>query len=308
MNLLLDNYLFCIYNKAYSNYSVKGDFVNNLFSIGELAGYQNISKQTLIFYDKIGLFKPAYVDPSNHYRYYTAQQIDYLDTILIMKEMGFSLAEIQEHMKTYTIDTSLVALHKQLTVLEQQIAHLQLVRSRLAHRCAQMERVKEFHGQNQEVTIREVGPKYLLCSEVEQPQSFREISIATKKCFSQALQEELPIFFQTGVIVPYAHIRQGRYTQASVAFLPIEKTKKAKNIRLLPKGQVVRIYHCGDYPSVNVSYEKLLQFCRERELEIISDSYEFCINDYISSGDEKEYITEIMFYIREKESPKPSGG
>lgn len=265
--------------------------MKDLFSIGELAGYQNISKQTLIFYDKIGLFKPAYVDPGNHYRYYTAQQIDYLDTILIMKEMGFSLAEIQAHMKSYNIDTSLV-------VLEQQIAHLQLVRNRLAHRCAQMERVKEFQGQNQEVTIGEVSPKYLLWAEVERPQSFREISIATKKCFSQALREELPIFFQTGVIVPYGNILEGRYTQASMAFLPIEKTKKAKNIRLLPKGRVVRIYHCGDYASVDVSYEKLLQFCRERGLEIISDSYEFCINDYISSGDENEYITEIMFYIR----------
>ena len=26
--------------------------------------------------------------------------------------------------------------------------------------------------------------------------------------------------------------------------------------------------------------------------------YEFCINDYISSGDEREYITEIFFYVR----------
>lgn len=272
--------------------------MKDMFSIGELAGYQNISKQTLIFYDKIGLFQPAYVDPSNHYRYYTAQQIDYLDTILIMKEMGFSLAEIQTHMKSYTIDTSLVVLRKQLTVLEQQIAHLQLVRNRLAHRCAQMENVMALHGELQEVTIGEAKPRYLLWAAVEQPQSFREISIATKKCFSQALQEALPIYFQTGVIVPYGHIVEGRYTQASAAFLPIEKTKKAKNIRLLPRGRVVRIYHCGDYASVNVSYEKLLQFCRERGLEIISDSYEFCINDYISSGDENEYITEIMFYIR----------
>ena len=37
--------------------------MKNYYSIGELAGYQNISKQTLIFYDKIGLFRPAYVDP-----------------------------------------------------------------------------------------------------------------------------------------------------------------------------------------------------------------------------------------------------
>ena len=34
--------------------------MKNMFSIGELAKYQNISKQTLIFYDKIGLFRPAY--------------------------------------------------------------------------------------------------------------------------------------------------------------------------------------------------------------------------------------------------------
>ena len=31
---------------------------------------------------------------------------------------------------------------------------------------------------------------------------------------------------------------------------------------------------------------------------IVSDSYEFCINDYITSGDENEYITEIFFYVQ----------
>lgn len=39
--------------------------MKDFFSIGELAGYQKISKQTLIFYDKIDLFKPAYTHPSN---------------------------------------------------------------------------------------------------------------------------------------------------------------------------------------------------------------------------------------------------
>ena len=115
------------YNKGYSNYIVKrGILMKDMFSIGELASYQNISKQTLIYYDKIGLFKPAYVDPDNKYRYYTVKQVDYLDTILIMKEMGFTLNEIQEHMKNYTIDTSLITMRKQLTVIDQQITHLEL--------------------------------------------------------------------------------------------------------------------------------------------------------------------------------------
>ena len=32
------------------------------FTIGEIAKQQNISRQTLIFYDKIGLFHPSYID------------------------------------------------------------------------------------------------------------------------------------------------------------------------------------------------------------------------------------------------------
>ena len=54
--------------------------MNNYFSIGELSKLQNISRQTLIFYDKIDLFTPAYIDPENGYRYYNANQLDYLDT------------------------------------------------------------------------------------------------------------------------------------------------------------------------------------------------------------------------------------
>ena len=42
--------------------------MNDLFTIGEISKHQNISRQTLIFYDKIGLFRPAYVDPENGYQ------------------------------------------------------------------------------------------------------------------------------------------------------------------------------------------------------------------------------------------------
>ena len=119
--------------------------MEDLFSIGELSRYQNISRQTLIFYDKIGLFCPAYVDPHNGYRYYSASQIDYLDTILIMKKIGFSLDEIKEHMLHYNIDSSLAALKRQVSVIDRQIQELRLIRNRVLHRCGQMEEAKEHH-------------------------------------------------------------------------------------------------------------------------------------------------------------------
>ena len=120
--------------------------MENLFSIGEVSKYQNISKQTLIFYDKIGLFRPAYVDPQNGYRYYSASQLDDLDAILIMKKIGFPLSRIREHMQTYNIESSLETLNSKLSVIDEQIKELQLIRSRVQQRCEQMEAAKVLLG------------------------------------------------------------------------------------------------------------------------------------------------------------------
>ena len=136
---------------------------------------------------------------------------------------------------------------------------------------------------------------------MEPPFTLREISIATKQCFAQAFQEQLPIYFQSGVTVPLERIRAGRYTEASAAFLPIEGTDRAENLLQLPEGLGASIYHRGDYLSIGRSYRRLLEFCQAEKLEIRSDSYEFCINDYITTGDESEYLTKIVFYVERKE-------
>ena len=273
--------------------------MENLFSIGEVSRYQQISKQTLIFYDKIGLFRPAYVDPGNGYRYYSAAQLDYLDTILIMKKIGFSLSEIKAHMQSYNIDSSLALFKKQLAVIDRQIEELRLIRSRVESRCEQMEASQAHRREADAVTIEEMPEQYLLALPVDPPYTLREISIATKKCFAEGFGNKLPVFFQCGVIVPLEKIREGRYTEASYAFLPAEKTKAA-GIRRLPAGKCAVTFHIGDYLSIGRSYRRILDYCGGHGLEIFSDSYEFCINDYITSHDENEYITKICFYVREK--------
>ncbi len=281
------------------------------FSIGELSKYQNISKQTLIFYDKIGLFRPAYVDPQNGYRYYSAKQIDYLDTILIMKKIGFPLSQIREHMEHYNTAGSLAALGRQVEVIDRKMEELSLIRSRLLHRCGQMEQAQKYLGQEAPVLVEEVPAQCLLIREVAPPYSLREISIATKECFAQAFQEKLPIFFQSGVTVPLERVRRGEYIQASHAFLPIEDTDRAENIRRLPGGKCAAIYHVGDYQSIGRSYRRLLDYCQGQGLALRSGSFEFCINDYITTEDESEYITKIQFYVArdraEQENPSTKG-
>lgn len=269
------------------------------FSIGELSKQQNISRQTLIFYDKIGLFQPAYVDAANGYRYYSVKQLDYLDTICIMKKIGFSLEEIKKHMESYTIEDSIVALRKQLSTIERQIKELEMIKSRVEHRCLQLEHSVSVLG-SEMVRVAPIQQQYLLVQAVEPPYTLDMLSIATKECFVRSFKEKLPIFFQSGAIVPYKGILEGRYTESSFAFLPIEKTTRTEGVIELPAGKSVYTYHTGDYLSIGISYERILDYCKKHNLEIISDSYEFAINDYLSTGDESEYITKILFYVEEE--------
>lgn len=275
--------------------------MNQWFSIGEMARHQNISRQTLIFYDKIGLLRPAWVDPDNGYRYYSAAQLDQLDTILIMKKVGFSLEEIREHMAHYNLRSSLAALKKQQAVIDRQIRELQIIKSRVEHRCRQMEIAAALRERGEAVTVEQVPVRYLLLQPVQPPRTLQEISLATKQCFVRAFQEALPVFYQSGAIVPYDRIRQGRYIEASHAFLPMEKKEGEPGVLKLPAGTAVCTCHLGDYLSIGPAYERLLAYCEEKGLKIVSDSYEYALNDYLSTGDEAEYITRIELYVEPEE-------
>lgn len=65
-----------------------------MFRIGEVASIFDISIRALRLYDRIGLFRPEYVDEKTGYRYYTPDQLYILNAIIELKELGCSLEEI----------------------------------------------------------------------------------------------------------------------------------------------------------------------------------------------------------------------
>lgn len=66
-----------------------------MFKIGEFSGLTQVSVKTLRWYDELGLLKPARVDVSTGYRYYSARQISRLARILVLKNLGFSLEQVR---------------------------------------------------------------------------------------------------------------------------------------------------------------------------------------------------------------------
>jgi DNA-binding transcriptional MerR regulator/effector-binding domain-containing protein len=67
-----------------------------MFRIGDFSRLARVTIRALHHYDEAGLLEPAYVDDHTGYRYYTAAQLETLQRILLLKDLGFALEEIHE--------------------------------------------------------------------------------------------------------------------------------------------------------------------------------------------------------------------
>lgn len=65
------------------------------WSIADVARMSGVTARALRHYDDIGLLEPAYVG-ANGYRYYEEEQLLRLQQILVLRELGLSLAEIAQ--------------------------------------------------------------------------------------------------------------------------------------------------------------------------------------------------------------------
>ncbi|GHE10326.1 MerR family transcriptional regulator [Streptomyces alanosinicus] len=67
-----------------------------MFTIGAFARHGRVSVRMLRHYDATGLLRPAHVDPASGYRHYTAAQLARLNRIIALKDLGFTLQQVQK--------------------------------------------------------------------------------------------------------------------------------------------------------------------------------------------------------------------
>ena len=98
---------------------------NSLLSRGEAAKLKNVSIKALRYYEKLGIFNPAYIDPQSGYRYYSPAQLFDLDVILTCGELGIPL----KHILDYQTEQGTIDL-RQLLIEGSELAEQKIKRAR----------------------------------------------------------------------------------------------------------------------------------------------------------------------------------
>jgi DNA-binding transcriptional MerR regulator len=77
-----------------------------MFRIGDFSRVARVSGRLLRFYDEIGLLAPAHIDQQTGYRYYSIDQLAQLNRITVLKELGFSLEQVSDILRSPALDAA----------------------------------------------------------------------------------------------------------------------------------------------------------------------------------------------------------
>lgn len=93
--------------------------MNDRLTIGEFSRFCQVTVKTLRHYERMRLLVPSEVDEWTHYRYYNVSQMQQLNSILRLKEMGFSLDEVRELQDEGTQSPTVEQLERKMKQVEE---------------------------------------------------------------------------------------------------------------------------------------------------------------------------------------------
>ena len=266
---------------------------NKLLTIGQFAAMHGINKKTLMWYDEIGLFRPAAINPENGYRYYSYHQSPVLETILLLRDLDVSNHEIQDFMKDRSAGNLKQLLEEKMADLDKQIAHLQAVRTTLSAHRQNMDTLLTMDLS--EISVVEREERCLVTVGIDRGTSFeREVELITAETEKYQLGRLHKASY--GSMISVSSLMSGRYDDYSRLFIEIPFLSYRAGLHMAPGGKYLRAFCKGEWDRLPKRYQEIFDYAREHGLTPYGYSYEMGINENVIERIE-DYIVQIEIPI-----------
>lgn len=236
-----------------------------LLTIGQFAALHGINKKTLMWYDEIGLFKPASIDPENGYRYYHYQQSPILETILLLRELDVSIPEIQDFMKNRSAGNMKCLLDEKIAGLDLQIMHLQAVRKTLCNHRQNMDTLLTIDLS--EIRMIEKEERCLVTVDIDKNTSFeKEVELITAETTRYKLGRLHDASY--GSMIPVSSLLAGRFDDYTRLFIEIPFLDRNSELHIQPKGTYLRTFYKGNWDGLPGRYQEIIEYAGNHGLTL----------------------------------------
>ena len=275
-----------------------------MLSIGEFSRVTRITIKALRLYHEKGILIPDKIDYDSQYRYYRGSAIEKALVVKRLKDMGFSLGEIKNIVVECTDDRQLVRyVEEKLNEINRSLQQFQEIKDSLS---LFLQKVNEPDEPDEPDDLehdalpapgsyeiqREAIPSQLVAGyrfKGKYNEIGHYIGLLFKACGRFSGGKAFSLYYDGDYKEEDADI------EVCVA---VKKNINAEGIdcRILEGGQAVTLIHKGPYPEVGASYQKLYEYCREKQIHFHLPTREQYLKSpgFIFRGNPKKYLTKLI--------------
>lgn len=270
---------------------------------GTFAKLCNTNKRTLIHYDEIGLFQPAFIDQKG-YRYYSESQCDVFFTITCLKDLGMPLKEIRAYIEEKEPQKLTSLLLEQQKKVEEELQHLnhikQVIKNKL-YLVTEGSRLTFTHGCS-EPFLTECEEELFIASPYLNTSCHEAVFSAICDHIGLVNHLQLNIGHPYGAVMETANLKKG-ITDTYAYFITRTKHPLPEQQMLQKKaGTYAVIYLQGNYYQAEEAFRRLLCFIEEQKLTAGAYCYKEAVWDELTVKTEEKYITKISIPVNLRDS------
>lgn len=267
------------------------------FSIGEVSKLHNVSVQTLRHYDKIGLLKPAYINESSGYRYYSSKQFIMLGFIKQCKAMGLSLEEIKELVVHRTsLESILEAMTKQKEVVAKKLEELTQIQANIDVLQNKIGRVLQegignifvSHCQERCFVTYSHSKKSKDAFEVKLTEAIQTIEMQYGTAYKELV-----------LTTSYEKYRQSHvlsYDSMMIGWESMDRGQLTKQV-VLPAGNYLTVNFDDRFKSTKPYYDQLISYIEQHQVKVGECFYETYIITRVDGNNKETSLGQIQIQL-----------
>ena len=267
--------------------------VNNKLKIKEFSLLCGVTVKTLRHYEKIGLLQPFDVDEWTGYRYYNVSQMQAMENIRRLKEMGFSLDEISEMFASGSLKPTLQTLEKKIAESERELRKLQ-------QRCTMLRNLVDSQNKIQkmeQISIQSL-PEIIVASHREIISSYNDLGRLCCEVIGPEMARLGCKCPEPGYCFTLEH-NEYRPTNIDIEYCEqVEEMGKDSEIIQFKKIQAVEkaicMKHYGPYERLYQSYVELFKYIEQQGYKVIGAPRANYIDGIWNQEDPEKWLTMIQ--------------
>ena len=270
------------------------------YKIGEISKIYDIGKDSLMYYERLGILKP--IRDENSYRLYSINDIWKLNLIKELRALNFPMSRIKEYIDNRSTESTIDIFNEEVDILDRKISEFKKKRKEVSERVniIKRESTSEKIGV---IELRDIPERKAikLNGNIKRDE---EADFLIKK-LHEKFEEKFNILGNNniGSIFSLDKVKCGEYNYYKSVFCFLKSNNIEKNDysnMSFNEGKYLCYTYKGDYSKKEEVLDFMFKYVKENNLTIMGDIIEVYKIDIHETSNKDDFITEIQIEVKDK--------